>query len=387
MRVLRAKVWVVFVSFALIGISAASGWRLLAQAALPFPQQPVQSLKTRPAPPPVTAGDRGVTYHSLESRARRVKTTFADAIAIAERGPDGRLSTRLTDSGGNDVATLRVHRVDAENDSLEFDVPGRLTRYAARRRGLRPTLDWSNQQTYSLWKDRAALDGSALEWQDTYIRPAGSAKRSIDAGALRTDTEWSDGFSATVTRKIGTHVSYATKKPITGVVFISAFKRDGVEVGFSQWWPAEQTFAWSFPGLTEGYVDASRLQASGGWTFAPDMAWMNTQNLAFQEFHTLVNLRGAVGERRPGWLEKIGSFVAPTLSANEPGCDYLHWLDQTIYRPCCDSHDRCYAKPEPACGASSWWMWWSSWQCTQCNIRAVSCFITSSGRQALQRYP
>ena len=37
-------------------------------------------------------------------------------------------------------------------------------------------------------------------------------------------------------------------------------------------------------------------------------------------------------------------FVAPTLSANEPGCDGLHWLDGTVFRYCCDVHDLCYAK-------------------------------------------
>jgi hypothetical protein len=316
-----------------------------------------------------------------------VRTRFADAVAVAERGADGRLSTRVTDLVGNEVATLRVHRVDAHNDSLEFTTPDGIARHALRRQGLRTSLDWSNLQAYSLWKDRAGLDRSSLEWQDTLIRPTGAGRRDIGTEALQTDTEWTGGFSATVTRKTGTHTSYVTKRQTTGVVYISAFRRDGVEIGFSQWWPQEQAFAWSFPGLTEGYVDASRLQKNGGWTFAPDMAWLNTQNLAFQQFHALVNLRGAVSERRDGWLEKIGAFIAPTLLANEPGCDYLHWLDQSIFRPCCDSHDLCYGKEEPACGWSSWWMWWSSWQCTQCNLWAVFCFTTAPGSHVLHRFP
>jgi hypothetical protein len=316
-----------------------------------------------------------------------VKTTFVDAVAFAERGADGRLSTRLSDLAGNDIATLRVHRVDAENDSLEFAVEGASTRYAARRKGLRPTMDWSNVQAYTLWNDRGALDGAQLEWQDTLIRPAGAKTRGGESGPLQTDTEWGDGLSASAIRKIGTHVSYATGRTATGVVYISAFKRDGLEIGFSQWWPAEKAFAWSFPGLTEGFVDASRLDPATGWPFTPDMAWLNTQNLAFYEFHTQLKLRGAVSEHRGGWLEQIGSFISPTLLANEPGCDNLHWLDQSIYRPCCDSHDRCYSKQEPACSASSWWMWWSSWQCTRCNIAAVACFATAPGRTILERYP
>jgi hypothetical protein len=161
-----------------------------------------------------------------------------------------------------------------------------------------------------------------------------------------------------------------------------------VEVGFSQWWPEEQTFAWSFPGLTDGYVDASRLAHDGGWTFVPDMAWLNTQNLAFQQFHTLVNTRGTVSERRGGWLEKLGGLIAPKLLANEPGCDGLHWLDQSIFRPCCDAHDRCYEKQDPACSANSWWRWWGGWQCDVCNIYVVFCFVSGGGgSHVFQRFP
>jgi len=351
----------------------------------------VETLKNRVPPPPATNGDRGVTYHSLERQATHVTTRFADAVAYADRTADGHLSTHLTDLAGNDMVTFRVHHVDAENDSLEFalaDRPGAPAKHAVRRPGLRPTLDWSNEQAYSLWKDRERLDRPSLEWQDTLMRPAGAAKRSLNGDILQTDTEWQGGFSATVTKKIGTHVSYLTGRPTTGPVFISRFKRDGVEVGSSQWWPQEQTLAWSFPGLTEGYVDASRLAPNGGWRLTPDMGWMNTQNLAFYQFHTLVKERGTVSARRgEGWLDKIAGLVNPILHANEPGCDYLHWLDQSIFRPCCDSHDLCYSRSDPACGALSWWVWWSSWQCDQCNLLAVGCFMTGGASHVFQRYP
>jgi hypothetical protein len=236
-----------------------------------------------------------------------------------------------------------------------------------------------------LWKDREALHRSSLEWQDTLMRPTGAQKRSLSGSPLQTDTEWRGGLSATVIKKIGTHISYTTGRQTTGVVFISSFKKDGNEVGSSQWWPLEQTLAWGFPGLTQGYVDASRLRPHGGWPMSPDMAWLNTQSLAFYQFHTLVKQRGTVSARNGGWLQKIGVVIAPILHANEPGCDDLHWLDATIFRPCCDSHDLCYAKQDPACTASSWWTWWSSWQCDQCNIYVVACFMT--GGHVFQRYP
>lgn len=389
MSVPRKRLFATFVLLALAG-SAGSVWRVRAQDA-PAPRQvPVQTFKDRIPPESVTSGDRGATYHSLEREAARVTTRFADAVAIADRIVDGQLSTRLTDLAGNDMVAFRVHHVDANSDSLEFtlaDRPDRAARHAARRSGLRPTLDWSNEQAYSLWKDRDALDRSSLEWQDTLMRPTGAQKRSLGAAPLQTDTEWRGGFSATVIKKVGTHISYVTGRQTTGIVFISSFRKDGTEIGSSQWWPQEQTLAWAFPGLTEGYVDASRLRQNGGWRMTPDMAWLNTQNLAFYKFHTLVKERGTISARNSGWLGKIGAVIAPILQANEPGCDYLHWLDQSIFRPCCDSHDMCYSKQEPACGANSWWMWWSSWRCDECNIYAVACFMTGGGSHVFQRYP
>ena len=169
-------------------------------------QPPVQTLPDRLSPARVTTGDRGVTYHSLENKATRVTTTFADAIAVAERGPDGQLSSRVTDLAGNEVARFKVHRVDAESDSLEFTLAGQATRHAARRSGLRPTLDWSNQQAYSFWKDRDALD-SCWSGRTRLMRPAGARKRDVRNEALRIDTEWLGGASASVIRKIGTHTS------------------------------------------------------------------------------------------------------------------------------------------------------------------------------------
>jgi hypothetical protein len=380
----RRKVFAALVLFALLAASATSVRHLRAQDGPIGKQSAVQTLTNRIPPAVVTHGDRGATYHALEQRTRQVITRFEDAVAVANRLADGQLRARVTDLAGNDVGSLRVHHVGSEMDSLEFSAGGKPSRHAARRSGLRPTLDWTNEQAYSLWKDGDAIDRSSLEWQDTLMRPSGAARRLVSRGALQTDIEWDDGLSATAIRRTGTHMS-AAGRPTTGPVVISRFKKDGLEIGSVQWWPDEQLLAWTFPGLTEGYVDPTRLRAAGGWPLVPDMPWLNTQALAFYQFHTLVKEKGSVSQRREGWLEKIGSYVTPQLHANEPGCDYLHWLDGSIFRPCCDSHDLCYSKQDPACAAASWWMWWSSWRCDQCNIFVVACFMTGGGSHVFYR--
>ena len=66
------------------------------------------------------------------------------------------------------------------------------------------------------------------------------------------------------------------------------------------------------------------------------------------------------------------------LEADTAGCDGLHWLDGTIFRPCCDAHDICYAKS----GCNQWSWWWPSfmsWNCSVCNSVAVYCFYSTLG--------
>ena len=143
----------------------------------------------------------------------------------------------------------------------------------------------------------------------------------------------------------------------------------------------EQVLAWRFPGLTEGFLTRQRLRAIDGWTFTPSMAWANIQALPFYEFHRLMKTQGFVahGEIRRNWLQRGVEAVFPTVYANDPGCDNLHWLDDSIFRPCCDRHDQCFAKY----GCSSWsWFFLiasPSWSCSTCNQVAVICFGSGGG--------
>jgi hypothetical protein len=241
------------------------------------------------------------------------------------------------------------------------------------RAGLRTTLDWGNKQTYSLWKDASAdLTNTQLEWQDDLMRPRGTARRDANRDLLEIRTEWAGGMVATAVNKRGPRRNIVSGKPSTGDVVVTTFARDGVTIGTTQWFAEEQVFAWSFRGITEGHADAARLQRIGGWSFTPDVAWTNIQAYAFHHFHTRMNERNRIAGTPAGWTGKLAALLMPTLSANEPGCDGLHWLDETVFRPCCDTHDVCYEKF--GCASSSWWQWWTSWQCDVCNLFVVACF-------------
>lgn len=337
-----------------------------------------QPTKVRPREV-VTDGDRGNTYHSLERMASHVKTRFHDGTTItSDRTVDGQLSAHVHDAAGNEVAKLKVVPVDAANDNLDFTPNDGPPIHTPRRANLRPTLDWSNAQAYSLWQDRKKLQAnSQLEWQDTLVRPRGSARRDVKNDADSIESTYQNGLVAVAARRTATHQSYLTGKSVTGPVLVTNFTQDGNHIGQTQWWPDEQTLAWSFPGLTKDeFISASHLKALyGGWTFTPDLAWMNVQALAFHEFGALVQQhKSANAERNNRWYNRAWQWVAPTAQADEPGCDYLHYLDGTIYRFCCDNHDQCYQSS--ACTSSSWWVWnWGiSWQCDFCNFGAVLCF-------------
>ncbi len=320
-------------------------------------------------------GDRGATYYWLEGLARKVTVRFPDATAVTERGADGMIRTRLADNAGNELATFQVGRVGSGADALEYRPSGRSAVVAARRADVHPTSAWAGRQAYQLWKDGQRRDGAALEWRNGLMRRAGAPTRNLDDETQRIATEWPDGVTATVTRRFEVRPNVQTGGRFKGHAIISRFERRGTRIGSIVWYPEERVLVWKFPGVTTGYVTAERLKEVGGWTFTPDMAWANVQGFAFQHFYAQIQANGFVARNgSPGWLGRAAAFLMPTLSANEAGCDDLHWLDGTIFRQCCDVHDNCYSKY--GCNWKSWWRWWSSWSCDTCNMGAAFCFLT-----------
>ena len=361
-------------SIALLCAAWGSLRRPTAQDQSVRPPNAIQRLDPKAPGRRANPADRGATYQWLDERAVRLTTTFADAVAVTERVAGGDLRTRLVDTAGRDLGEFAVDRVAAGDDVLTFKGGDEQFVRAAGRPGAQLTLDWSNRQAYAMWKDKAADPAVALEWQADLIRARGAAAVDFHRATLGVRTEWFDGFAARATRSVGQRPDPKTGASSRGTSLESFLTRDNLEVGRSRWHPEEQVYVWSVPGLTNGYLDADRMKDIGGWIFTPDLAWVNMQTYAFHYFHTLMKTQGFVSDARPApraWLPRLIDAVAPTVHADEPGCDGLHWLDNTIYRPCCDAHDRCYEKY--GCTWRSWWEWWSSWKCVGCNIAVTIC--------------
>jgi hypothetical protein len=367
--------WMLFAAIVLM-LGLAYAWRLYAQAPA---AQPGTRAVGRLSPLPVAAAapdnqprDMGGTFYFLESRARKLTARFADGTAIAERGLDGNIRTRSTDASGNDVGKLSVDLVSARDAEMLYEANGSQVFYAPVRPDVRPTLDWAAMQAQALRRDS---NPATVEWQGRFARARGA--RGSEEAATEVITEFDREITARtilVMPKPG-----EAKRPSTLTRLYDA----GVEVGEVAWVPSQKLLMWSFKGLTKGVISEETLKksSSGGWTFQPSMAWANIQALAFYTFHEQLARNGtarATATEPRGWARKLTDAILPAVEANAPGCDGMHWMDGSVFRPCCDAHDLCYVKA--GCNQYSWyWPPAMSWSCTACNTIAVYCFYTTVG--------
>lgn len=317
--------------------------------------------------PSIEPGRKGNTYYFLESRAVEVISRYDDGIQLtAQRGSDGALRVRASISGEDGAPQLIVsnglrYRVNT-GEWVEAAVPPEV----------RPTLEWANRQAYGLLKEGT----SNLVWSEGFMR-AGSG--NLQPRVL--EVRWADGLSVKVNRREHVLDQGPERRVFSGRALSASMTRFGSDVGVADWYPDMQVFRWAIPGLrVAGSVESRHLHRYGGWPFAPDAEWVSLQLLAFHHFQSLIEANGFVARQlrnrqvQPTVASRLMQVLIPGVSANEPGCDNLHWLDGTIYRLCCDQHDRCYEKD--GCTARSWWEVWSSWRCDACNVQAIYCFAT-----------
>jgi len=316
-------------------------------------------------------GKKGDTYYWLESQATRSTIRFGETLVVADRGNDGKLHAKVTDRSGNDHGDLV-----SSSSLVQYRAPSGDVLLAQNESGEPATLDWAARQAYGLSKDGAAN----LVWDHGVMRARHAAPRDTDAEADALETVWANGLVARLEKRDLPPQELAPGRTVSGRAWVTTLTKDGVVAGHSIWFERDQVFAYQLAGLTDGvvWIGPEHLKADyGGWPFKPDLTWLNLQTIAGHHFKTLVARQGLVAKRcetpPPG---RLAQFFFPTVHANEPGCDYLHWFDATILRGCCDDHDRCYAKS--GCSDKSWWQFWKSWTCDMCNVTVVQCFTTGN---------
>jgi hypothetical protein len=320
----------------------------------------------------------GHTYEETEARALSVTTTFIDgSIARTERSADGELRTVLRDAAGAVQARLESNRAKSELRLRVLSEDGRRgERVFVAQFGSNLSGDWANVQLHRTWSEASGsvAAGAAatprLVWRGDFLA---LDKLRISTEALTRDTA-ADSIASVTTdfgevevrsRRNSPHENEPT---FTTGLFLPGGNRSLVAL---VWFEETQTLVWRQPDGTYGEVGPQTMP--GGWTFRPNQAWANVQAFSFYRF---AFEHGKMTPAAP--RERSADGLSVGVNADYDGCTGLSWLDGTIYRACCDEHDRCYNKQEPNCTAWSW-IWPGSWHCFMCNVRIVSCFITTFG--------
>ena len=167
----------------------------------------------------------------------------------------------------------------------------------------------------------------------------------------------------------------------------------GREAGFVRWFAKERVLTWRFPNGREGVAMESKVP--GGFKFTPTLAWANVQALAF--------LRQSERPAPPAVpIPAMPSGGAANTSTELPargpcasgaggqeagcdgvadGCTGLHFLDGSVFEPCCTKHDECFERDYEKGDCCEAWSWFAPnplWHCSRCNFSVVRCFVTTA---------
>jgi hypothetical protein len=313
----------------------------------------------------------GHTYDSVEAMALSVTTTFKDGVVVrTDRVGGGDLQTTLRDAEGRVVARLEAFRTQGEL-RVDIGTDGAARQFVARAQ--RPlTADWANVQLYRTWTEVSASPDKRngrtglLIWNGDFLTTprSHSAIEALTRDAAAVDVSRVVTDFGDIEVRSFRHYDFVAETPTftTGL-----FAPAGDALVTMAWYEEAQTLAWRTPDGAINRVGPKTMPT--GWTFQPNAAWANVQAFSFYR-HAAEH-----GRLTP---QPVGRDRSVAANADMDGCTGLHWLDNTIFRACCDDHDRCYIAENPDCTAWSW-LWPGSWDCFMCNLNAVFCFLTGGG--------
>lgn len=333
--------------------------------------------------------DMGETFHDLDARATKVTTHFLDVSAVTRREPNGILSAGLYTVRGELLGSLAIDTRSnvltlamSDQPILEYDLASAPFEQMA--------ADWLNAQLYVLWQDAqsrqpAAEAPEAPMWQGRYLRYSsathaargetpGAHEQRVAAEIQSVETDFKEFIA--IAERLPEPLRTLKPSGTAGGPHYAEFStrlfdaRAGTQLGILHWIPQPRLLIFDFPGITSGGIVEEAIP--GGMPVTPNLAWSTIQALVLWEFRPVSGAENLLPEPSCG-EDFAGALNANQVwNMNEEGCDGLHWLDGTLYRPCCDAHDSCYWKY--ACTYKSWWTFGEGWRCNVCNIAAIYCF-------------
>ena len=244
-----------------------------------------------------------------------------------------------------------------------------------------------------MWRNLVGLGVGALagafEWDGKLLRPRGTGSWTSQPG-VRPTPGWLEQAPIRVRTDFGSVYAQSQlsrgldgheRPTFTTGLFDAA---TGAQLGAAGVSTVHKWFVWNLPGVSEGML--SNDTVPGGWQFAHNMVWSNIQVFSLWSGARVVvpsselRVGGYSFDYSSAPRVVAGAPTSPQLrrifAANTVGCDGLHWLDDTVYRQCCDDHDLCFEKEDPDCTWKSW-LFLEGWRCFSCNVQAIVCFVTT----------
>lgn len=364
--------------------------------------------------------EMGANYHMLDSQVTRVATEFADAQVVTERTPGGELQSTLFSPGGTVLGQLRADAATGRVEVMLSRIEDHFVELPVLPFG-GVTTDWANLQLYSLWRDAARANGLSsltgrLILDERLFRVSTPSGADVVGGGRRgagyvrklrqQELSVTTEFADLVVRSQRSESRASTPTAADPDTFWATYttylvnRKTGKTLGLARFFEDTKVFVWEFQGFSSGY--ASDESVPGGWSFDHNMAWANIQSFSFWHFHQdrLAALDAPIAAASLGGVGRSGGVSASPGTAatelaslanvlvpkNEIGCDCCHWLDDTIYRECCDQHDACYgydpqSNEQTRDDPCTFWSWFfvEGWRCTQCNIDVILCFLSVTG--------
>jgi hypothetical protein len=316
--------------------------------------------------------DLGPTFDAIDATVSYVSIWFGDVKSTSIRRPDGAIESIVEDAQGR-VLARSYHRDGYLAASLA--APGEPRQVAGRLARRSYATDWFARHLETTWRQH-----------DGELRGSPAAAR--EPVAVR--TQFRDHFAYGVVTPAGKRKAGAAYPKFTTVFY----DNQGQQLGLIRYYDKPKAVSWSFKNTQEGVAPYWRVP--GGFKFEPDMAWAGVQAMAFQQTRNpdgskRVRASRAAAVASPGLFErishawaKLADTIVPPLHAQSSDCDGLsdgctglHWLDDSIFRDCCDTHDQCFeVNCQDPCTKWSWIWPFGNWHCAGCNVMAVVCFVT-----------
>lgn len=351
------------------------------------------------------------TFSQLELRAERSEVLFSNGAKVTAIRENGVTSVLTTDATGHKISEAthdpgsRRFTVKYGDLSATTDVPDAFP----------ATVPWIAHQAAQLTASVASRTEKSLEgrvelrWRRGDLLLPQQSKAAPQwglpiqalsdyAGRYRVVARWHDRTDIRGSKVLRDAQPSDAPSTYRATATAELYDQDNEFLGMVRWFAEPRVLTWAFLDGNHGWFDDQRVP--GGIPFEPSLRWIQVQafsNVHFYGGESDTSTLGTSQEDASSLSKPSAGTCGPALSegrlaeeiskhhdcdGQSNGCNLpgKSWVDGSIFRTCCDSHDYCYEvayDQGSCCSGKSWWFL-QGWHCQRCNFSVVACFLTAS---------